>query len=159
MSIYKLIQIDSESEFLSQIVSLIVKYDKLLFSYTDNAISEFIKSLHKREIQLIGAIENDKLFAFLALYNFRRIFNKYFSCYMYGAAERKSAAKIQFLFPYILRVLKEQGCKSLRFETYRCNLPMRFLAQRLFFRKVGVLQNASFVNGKFIDNILYEKKL
>jgi len=78
---------------------------------------------------------------------------------MYGGAKRKTSKDIDLLFPYIFLDLKLQGCKVIRCETRVTNKPMRFLAHRLNFRKVGIFKNASFSKGNFIDNIIYEKLL
>lgn len=155
--IYNLVPVNIYSQFLSEILNLISKYHRLLFSSIENPIKTFIKDLKEGKIKVIAATENNNCFAFIAFYNFQEIASHKFRCYMYGAADRKSSKKIAIVFSHILDSLKKQGCISLRFETYYYNLPMRFFARRFGFRKVGVLKNATYLNGQFVDNILYEK--
>ena len=156
---YKLLPIDINSKYLNDILNLLLNYGEWIFSSFENPLLSFSSQLAENKIKVIGAIKNEELFAFCSLYDFKKISDKYFSCYMYGGAKRKTAKEIDLLFPYIFEDLKSKGCKVVRCETRITNKPMRILAKRLNFEKVGILKYASFSNGKFIDNIIYEKVL
>ena len=156
---YKLLPIYVHSPYILDICYLLLQCGGLIFSSFENPLRNFLLSLKGNKIKVIGATKNDELIAFCAFYNFKMISDKDFSCCMYGGAKRKTSKDLDTLFPYIFEDLRKQGCKVIRCETRIYNMPMRILAKRLKFRKVGILEKASFGNGKFVDNILYEKEL
>ncbi|MCQ2957375.1 MAG: GNAT family N-acetyltransferase [Candidatus Gastranaerophilales bacterium] len=156
---YKLLPIYVHSPYILDICYLLLQCGGLIFSSFENPLRTFLSSLKENKIKVIGAIKNNEFIAFCALYDFKKISSDSFSCYMYGGAKRKTSKDIDILFSYIFDDLKRQGCKIIRCETRIYNMPMRILAKRLKFRKVGILKKASFYNGKFVDNILYEKEL
>ena len=156
---YKLLPINLYSKYLPDICYLLLNYGDWIFSSFENPLSAFLSQLTENKIKVIGAVNNEELFAFCALYDFKKISDKYFSCCMYGGAKRKNSLYVNSALSYIFQDLKSQGCKVIRCETRVTNKPMRVLAHRLNFRKVGIFKNASFVNGNFTDNIIYEKIL
>ena len=154
-----LLPLEWNSPYVIDVCKLLLKYGGLIFSEIDSPINVFLNSLKNQDIKVIVALKEEVCIAFVALYDFKKISDKTFSCYMYGASERKCANELDFLLPFIFKDLKKQGCKVVRFETRIYNMPMRILARRLNFRKVGILENACFVKGEFVNNILYEKTL
>jgi len=155
----RLLPLEFYSPYVNCVCKLLSQYGGLIFSEIESPISVFLNALAKEEVKVIIALKEEVFIAFVALYNFKKISDESFSCYMYGASERKCARELDILLPFIFKSLKEQGCKVIRFETRIYNMPMRILAKRLNFRKVGILENACYSKGKFVSNILYEKTL
>jgi len=156
---YKLLPLSIGSPYVLSVCKLLTKYGGLIFSEIENPVGSFLDSFIKGDIKVIVALENDKFIAFIAFYNFKMVSQNRFSCYMYGASERKASRALNILLPILFEDLKRQGCIVVRCETRIYNMPMRMLAKRLNFRKVGILKRACFDNAEFIDNILYEKIL
>ena len=155
----KLLPITNESDFLSDVILLLLKFRGLIFSECVNPLNVFFEDLNDKKTRVVGAFKNNLLIAFVTFYNFQKITKENFSCYMYGAAERGFAKEIEILFEYLFVDLKKQGCVVLRLETREYNLPMRNLAHRLGFKKVGILSATNYLKGKFRSSILYEKLL
>ncbi len=141
------------------VLKLLLHYGDFLFIEDENPISAFLDALSQNKLRVIGAVKEDTLIAFLILYNFKKISRNKFNCYIGGISQRNVAKDVDVAIKYVFSDLKEKGCISVRFETRKYNLPVRFMANRLGFVKVGILRKASFVNDKFEDNILYEKIL
>ena len=153
----KLIPTHGHSPNILEICTLLIRYRELIFSENQNPVGVFLENLENNKIKVISAFNNGEFMAFLVLYDFKEIAKGRFVCYIYGAAKRGFSGEIEHGFKVIFESLKSQGCVSLRLETRKFNMPMRMLARRLGFRKVGILANASILNNKFVDNILYEK--
>jgi len=156
---YKILKINKNSIYLEEIYSLLKQYGKLIYSEKENPVLAFQQAISKQNIIPLVGLKNEKLIAFGILYNFQLLSDEYFSCYIYGGAQPKQAKNLKQLLKLLFYTLKEKGCKIIRFETREYNLPMRSLATRLGFRKVGYLGCSHFKNGKFFNNILYEKQL
>ncbi len=154
-----LLPVSLSSKFLPDVIFLLLRYKNLIFSEHVNPLHVFWEGLKSGKTKVIAAFKNNSLIAFVVFYNFQKINSEKFSCYMYGASERGVARDLEILFSYLFLDLQKQGCQVLRFDTREYNMPMRNLAQRLAFRKVGVLSNTNFLNGKFRNSILYEKIL
>ena len=159
MSMLKLISIDVNSKYLLDICELIVRYGGIMFSYNVNPVSVFFDNLISKRSVCIAGLKNDDFLAFINIFNFQKMSQNMFSCYIYGASKRKSGKEIDIFMRYILADLKKQGCVAVRFETRECNLPMRNMANRLGFQKIGILSKTAILKNKFINSILYEKLL
>jgi len=155
----KLIPITDNSDYLSDVILLLLTFGGLIFSQYVNPLNVFLEGLQNGKTRTVGAFKDNQLIAFVTFYNFQKVTQKQFSCYMYGASWRGFAKEVELLFGYIFSDLKKQGCKLLRLETREYNLPMRSLAFRLGFKKVGMLHATSCIDGKFKNSILYEKLL
>ena len=140
----KLIPIYIKSPYMIDIYFLLMMYGRLIFSEFENPFRTFFYALLKNEIKVIGGIKNGEFIAFCTLYNLKKMSENNFSCYIYGCAKRKNSKEIDEMLSYIFDDLKKQGCKVVRLETRIYNMPMRMLARRLNFRKIGVLKKASF---------------
>lgn len=155
----KLVPFDESSDFLPDILNLVIQYSRLLFSETENPISTFLEDLKAKNTVGIAAFKENEPVAFCLLYDFKKISEKNFNCYIYGASKRKMSKELDVFLNFLFKDLKKQGCIVLRLETFEYNLPMRHLARRLGFRKAGTLYCSALKNGKFINNFIYEKKL
>ncbi len=155
----KLLPITDDSEYLSDVILLLLTFGGLIFSQYVNPLNVFLEGLKSDKTRTVGAFKDNRLIAFVTFYNFQKITKEQFSCYMYGAAWRGFAKEVELLFGYLFDDLKKQGCRVLRLETREYNLPMRNLAFRLGFKKIGVLASTNYLNGKFKNSILYEKIL
>lgn len=155
----KLLPLKSNSDYLPSCLEIVTQYCDLLFSEIENPIKSFVDALENQNNKAIAAFKENQLIAFAVLYNFQKISEEKFNCYIYGAAKRKVAKELETTIKFLMADLKKQGCIMLRLETYEYNLAMRHLANRLNFKKVGILECNCLKNGKYINNILYEKKL
>ena len=156
---FELIQIQENSIYINDICCLLTRYYDLIFSNYVNPIASFFSELQKEKVVVIAAIKEGKLIAFLVVYNFQKISKNSFNCFIYGAAVRSVAFELDLAMNYIFDDLKEKGCNVVRLETKEYNMPMRKMANRLGFSKVGCLHNSCLLNGEYKNTILYEKIL
>ena len=159
---FKLIQITpfSDIKYLKEILDLLIKNRTFIFfNDYENVENNFWHDLYSKCSVVIGAVKDNSIFAFLILKNFEKISQDKFFCYIYGAAIRGVTKELEQSLEYIFSDLKKHGCEAIRFETLSSNRPMRNMASRLNFRRVGKIKAAGMRKNKLLSSILYEKVL
>ena len=155
----KLFPVYINSSLLAKSIPLLIRYGEIIFSENENPVAVFIEGLEKGLTRAIAAVNNnDDVIGIVVFYDFTYLSDEKFVCYMYGAGKRGVATVLEQAFKVIFDSLKLQGCLAVRFETKKYNMPMRFMARRMGFRKVGKLCGYM-KNGSIGENILYEKIL
>ena len=158
-SMLKLIPVHLTSFLLTDAISLLIRYGDIIFSKMKNPVAVFLDGICEGSSKAIAAILNEKIIGIVVFYDFQYLSEEKFVCYMYGAAKRGVAKYLELAFGEIFKSLKTQGCVAVRFETKKYNLPMRFMARRLRFRKVGSFFAGNITDGKIFENLIYEKIL
>ena len=154
----KLFPVYINSSLLSKAIPLLIRYGEIIFSENENPVAVFLEGLEKGLTRAIAAVNNDDVIGIVVFYDFTYLSGEKFVCYMYGAGIRGMAKVLEQAFMIIFDSLKLQGCLAVRFETKEYNMPMRFMARRMGFKKVGQL--CGYIkNGNIGKNILYEKIL
>ena len=151
LKIYSFLVIDA--------IALIIRYGEIIFSSNKNPVAVFIEGLESTYAKTIVAVLNDEVVGVVVFYDFQYLSDDKFICYMYGCAKRGVAKYLEMSFEKIFESLKTQGCLAVRFETKEYNLPMRFMARRLGFRKVGKFLCGNIIADKLSANLVYEKFL
>lgn len=155
----KIIPISFTSSYLTEAISLLIRYGDIIFSKMKNPVAVFLDGIYDGSAKAIAAIMDDKLIGIVVFYDFQYLSEENFVCYMYGAAMRGVAKYLELVFDKIFKSLMTQGCVAVRFETKKYNLPMRFMARRLGFRRVGNFLVGNITGGKISENLIYEKLL
>ncbi|MDD3593016.1 MAG: hypothetical protein PHX18_00140 [Candidatus Gastranaerophilales bacterium] len=159
----QLIEVKNLSVAFYELLALLVFYSEIIFSSYQNPVAFFLDGfLNKKNIPIAAysITQNSKeYFGFVVLCDFKKISDKNFTCSFYGGAKRGFALQIEQSLLFILDDLKLKGCKGVWIETKKNNRPMRHLAQRLGFRKVGEKFAAGMEKGNLVSNIIYEKVL
>jgi hypothetical protein len=159
---FKLIQITpfSDTKHLKEILDLLLKNKSFIFfNDYENVETDFWNDLYSKNSVVIGAVKNNSIFAVLILKKFEKISADKFFCYMSGGADRGVAIELEQSLAYIFSDLKRHGVIAVRLETLSSNRPMRNMASRLNFRKVGEIKAAGMRKNKLLSSILYEKVL
>ncbi len=138
-------------------MTLFIRYGDIIFSQNKNPVAVFIEGIESGYAKGIAAVLDDELIGAVVFYDFHYFDENLFICYMYGAAKRGVAKYLELAFEKIFESLKSQGCVAVRFETKKYNLPMRFMARRLGFRKVGEFACGNLSAGRLCANLVYEK--
>ncbi len=149
----------NDTSYINDAIGLLLCYGELIFSCKKNPVAVFLNGIETNSSRAIVAVLDDKIIGVVVLYDFQYFSQDKFICYMYGAATRGVAKYIELGLSEIFASLKKQGCVALRLETKKYNLPMRFMAKRLGFRKVGEFICGNEKRGKILKNLVYEKVL
>ena len=155
----KLFPVYKDSSLITKSIPLLIRYGEIIFSENENPVAVFLNGLEKGQTRAIAAVKNDEVIGIVVFYDFTYLAEEKFVCYMYGAAKRGVAKELEMAFGVIFASLKSQGCLAVRFETKKYNMPMRFMAGRLGFRKAGPLFCGHIKDDNMCENILYEKIL
>lgn len=154
-----LLPINLFSPYIIDAIILLIRYGDIVFSETQNPVAVFLNGLYDDNARVIAAIKDFELIGVVVFFNFQYLSGDKFICYMYGAANRGFAKELELCFFNIFDSLKKQGCLAVRIETKKINLPMRFMARRLGFRKAGNFKCGYFSQGKIDEILIYEKML
>ena len=155
----KLLPLNINSFLVIDVVSMIIRYGDIIFSQNKNPVAVFIEGLESGLAKGIIAVLDDEVIGVSVFYDFQYFSGDKFICYMYGCAKRGVTQYLEISFEKIFESLKLQGCLAVRFETKKYNLPMRFFARRLGFRKVGAFVCGNITADKICENLVYEKVL
>ena len=140
-------------------MTLLIRYGDIIFSQNKNPVAIFLDGIESGMAKGIAAVLDNEVIGVVVFYDFQYFDDEHFICYMYGGAKRGVAKYLDASFEKIFESLKSQGCLAVRFETKKYNLPMRFMARRLGFRKVGEFACGNLNAGKLCANLVYEKVL
>ena len=138
---------------------MLIRYGDIIFSQNKNPVAIFIDGIESGYARGIAAVLDDEVIGVVVFYDFQYFSDDKFICYMYGCAKRGVAKELEDAFEKIFESLKSQGCLAVRFETKEYNLPMRFMARRLGFEKVGKFRCGNITQGRIFENLIYEKTL